>query len=537
MDPIKPALLLPEVTDVTKRWEGKHQYMDPEGSHIFVFVGSIDMPNLFYNKNLVDPNEFKSYWDVIKAKWRGKIVAVDPRQPGRPRVGARILYNLPDLGEKFLTRLFAEMDVALSRDDRQALDWLAVGKYALCLFCGNIEAARAQGLPVEEFETYRWKGNSGDLLRQQRFDRADESGAASQCRAGVHQLAVIAGRSSLVSKGHELGRSIGGIDARRYRQRSYSRAAATSRRNEVHHHGYAGTEQSRAGEQAFERDHQEIAANLVGKIASTRKLIDPFRHSRARGNPVLPSLPGFRVVPAFAGVARNDGMRKPSDQSVIATITNRMLDCVRALTVSSSPLAELFMPQPHGKRSGSARSKLLSKKAKVSYYTVGEFNFLSRVRKEVPRIKVKVVQGRGNELLVRIMTERRAGKYLADVARIGNTSPYALYQAKTLQPIAGAFILPEVKDESKWWSGKHQYIDAEGKYIFVPVGSVSVNMVGYNSELVAPAELELVLGSLAGAMARQDRRHRSARRRLRQERCAHGLLSSATGRRVFASAI
>ena len=106
LDPIKPALLLPEVTDVTKWWEGKHQYMDPEGSHIFVFVGSIDMPNLFYNKNLVDPNEFKSYWDAIKAKWRGKIVAVDPRQPGRPRVGARILYNLPDLGEKFLTRLF-----------------------------------------------------------------------------------------------------------------------------------------------------------------------------------------------------------------------------------------------------------------------------------------------------------------------------------------------------------------------------------------------------------------------------------------------
>jgi iron(III) transport system substrate-binding protein len=157
LDPIKPALLLPEVTDVTKWWEGKHHYMDPEGSHIFVFVGSVDMPNLFYNKNLVDPNEFKSYWDMIKTKWRGKIVAVDPRQAGRPRVGARILYNVPDLGDKFLTRLFTEMDVVLSREDRQALDWLAVGKYALCLFCGNIEAATAQGLPVAEFEVYRWR--------------------------------------------------------------------------------------------------------------------------------------------------------------------------------------------------------------------------------------------------------------------------------------------------------------------------------------------------------------------------------------------
>jgi len=157
LDPIKPALMLAEVVDADKWWEGKHHYMDPEGSHIFVFLGSVDMPNLFYNKNLVDPKEFKSYWDMVHAKWRGKIVALDPRQPGRQRVGGRFIYNIPELGEKFLTRLFTEMDVAFSRDDRQALDWLAVGKYALCLFCGNIETATAQGLPVGEFDVYRWK--------------------------------------------------------------------------------------------------------------------------------------------------------------------------------------------------------------------------------------------------------------------------------------------------------------------------------------------------------------------------------------------
>jgi iron(III) transport system substrate-binding protein len=133
--------------------------------------------------------------------------------------------------------------------------------------------------------------------------------------------------------------------------------------------------------------------------------------------------------------------------------------------------------------------KAAEQEGEVSYYTLGDFNFLSEFEKKFPRVKVKVVQGKGNELLVRIMTERRAGKYLADVARIGNTSPYSLHQAKVLQPIATAFILPEVKDESKWWSGKHQYIDTEGKYIFVPVGSVSVNMVAHNSELVSPAEL------------------------------------------------
>jgi iron(III) transport system substrate-binding protein len=157
LDPIKPALLLPEIVDQTKWWEGRHHYMDPDESYIFVFLGSVDLPNVYYNKHLVDPKEFKSYWDLAQSKWRGKIVALDPRQPGRQRVGARFLYNIPELGEKFLRRLFTEMDVALSREDRQALDWLAVGKYSLCLFCGNADAAKSQGLPVEEFDVYRWK--------------------------------------------------------------------------------------------------------------------------------------------------------------------------------------------------------------------------------------------------------------------------------------------------------------------------------------------------------------------------------------------
>ena len=95
--------------------------------------------------------------------------------------------------------------------------------------------------------------------------------------------------------------------------------------------------------------------------------------------------------------------------------------------------------------------KAAEQQGEVSYYTVGDYGFLAGFEKKFPRVKVKVVPGKGGDLLSRIMTERRAGKYLVDVARIGNTSPYALYQGKVLQPIASAFILPEVKDESKWW--------------------------------------------------------------------------------------
>ena len=133
----------------------------------------------------------------------------------------------------------------------------------------------------------------------------------------------------------------------------------------------------------------------------------------------------------------------------------------------------------------------------VSYYTLGDYGFVAEFEKKFPRLKVKVVPGRGNELLSRIMTERRAGKNLVDVARIGNTSPYALYQAQALQPIVSAFILPEVKDESKWWLGKHHYVDPEGKYIFVPVGSVSSNMLAHNTDLINASQLSSFLDLLS----------------------------------------
>jgi iron(III) transport system substrate-binding protein len=175
LDPIKPILILPEVADESKWWAGKHHYTDPENQYIFVFIGTVGMPNIYYNTKLVRSNELNSFWDLLNPKWKGKVLVMDPRQAGRQRLGGRIVYHIPELGPKFLTRLFAEADVALSRDDRQAMDWLAVGRYPLCLFCGGGAEARTQGLPIEEFETLGWKetpslssGSNGTLALMNR---------------------------------------------------------------------------------------------------------------------------------------------------------------------------------------------------------------------------------------------------------------------------------------------------------------------------------------------------------------------------------
>ncbi|NIO07261.1 MAG: hypothetical protein GTO40_04395, partial [Deltaproteobacteria bacterium] len=75
LEPIRPAFILPEVLDKSKWWRGEHRYIDPENSYIFAYTGNVGGGGIVhYNTNLVSPKEFKSYWDILEPKWKGKIV-------------------------------------------------------------------------------------------------------------------------------------------------------------------------------------------------------------------------------------------------------------------------------------------------------------------------------------------------------------------------------------------------------------------------------------------------------------------------------
>ncbi len=157
LEPIRSALILPEVVDESKWWEGRHHYIDPENKYIFVFVGSASGSYVSYNSKLVNSLEFNSYWDLVQSRWKGKILSKDPKVSGSQRIGIRMFYYTRELGPEFLRRLYSEMDVVLTQEIRQATDWLANGKFAICFFCSDIRKARQQGLPVDEFITGQWK--------------------------------------------------------------------------------------------------------------------------------------------------------------------------------------------------------------------------------------------------------------------------------------------------------------------------------------------------------------------------------------------
>jgi iron(III) transport system substrate-binding protein len=114
-------------------------------------------------------------------------------------------------------------------------------------------------------------------------------------------------------------------------------------------------------------------------------------------------------------------------------------------------------------------------------------DILAAFTKEFPFIKPITVTGRVGDLTQRILAERRAGKYLADLYSgvMGGAAFYDFYRTGVLDPIKSTFILPEVTDEPRWLGGKHHYVDP-GSYIILYEGTPAGTSIYYNTESVKP---------------------------------------------------
>ena len=80
------------------RFGGKHRYLDPDGKYVFAYLANASYAQLYYNTNLINPKEFTSYYDLLKPKWHGKIVALDPRSKTEIGGTMQFLYYNPELG-------------------------------------------------------------------------------------------------------------------------------------------------------------------------------------------------------------------------------------------------------------------------------------------------------------------------------------------------------------------------------------------------------------------------------------------------------
>lgn len=110
-------------------------------------------------------------------------------------------------------------------------------------------------------------------------------------------------------------------------------------------------------------------------------------------------------------------------------------------------------------------------------------------------INVESTTGSTRDLVSRVLAERQAGRYTVDFILGGPTTLVGrLIPSGVLDPAAEAFILPEVKDESLWYQGRHHYADPDRRFIFSHAGSAEAydGRGNFNTDLVTQEDIDSV---------------------------------------------
>jgi iron(III) transport system substrate-binding protein len=152
LEPIAPLMLLPEVSDAKNWWAG-HLWADNAKKYIYSFTAYVT-ETVWYNSNLVKPEEITSYDQLLDPKWKGKIAILDPRTPGSGESTWGFLWKIK--GENYLRKLAAQ-DMMVGRNLRQLAEAVTRGKAALSMgvsYYTYLPFVKA-GLPVKPFPAFK----------------------------------------------------------------------------------------------------------------------------------------------------------------------------------------------------------------------------------------------------------------------------------------------------------------------------------------------------------------------------------------------
>jgi iron(III) transport system substrate-binding protein len=165
LEAVEPLMLLPEVKN-TKQWWGGHIWSDNAKKFVYSSLAH-QSESLWYNPQVVGPEDVRSYDDFLDGKWQNKIGLLDPRTPGS---GASLWSYIREIkGEEYLKRLVAQK-LVINRDQRLLAENLARGKISFVMGLGYYSYAPflKAGLPVQPLPTLKEgtyiSGGSGHLV-------------------------------------------------------------------------------------------------------------------------------------------------------------------------------------------------------------------------------------------------------------------------------------------------------------------------------------------------------------------------------------
>jgi ABC-type Fe3+ transport system substrate-binding protein len=175
---VKDSLIGEKILDASNWREGAIPFRDPDGKYALALTTHIT-PMLAINTDMVKDGEVNGWQDLVNPKWKGKIVADDPRVAGG---ASYMVSNLRDtFGDDFVKKLYVGNKVTVSGDTDQAVTGLSKGEYAIGISMKPIDVNDLidQGLPLKVItagDAKQVKTDSGGILAM--FNHAPHPNAA-----------------------------------------------------------------------------------------------------------------------------------------------------------------------------------------------------------------------------------------------------------------------------------------------------------------------------------------------------------------------
>jgi iron(III) transport system substrate-binding protein len=129
-DPVRPAIVLPEVKD---GWEGGFERgfaLVKDRALCYGFV-AVRGGGVTINTDMVKEDQVRGLKDMLDPRWKGKLLLPDVRVMGDafwPMTAARL-----NMGDDIIKKLFVDQEPVLSRDSRQVAEFMVRGRYPIAL--------------------------------------------------------------------------------------------------------------------------------------------------------------------------------------------------------------------------------------------------------------------------------------------------------------------------------------------------------------------------------------------------------------------
>jgi iron(III) transport system substrate-binding protein len=131
LDPIRPMLIRPEITDDVNWLNGfEWAYMDSARQYVRAFATFL-IYSIHVNRDVVSEAELSKAEDLLNPRFKRRISFNEPRESGTGNSAALALMRV--IGADGLRTLLREQEIAVTRDLRQQIEWLVRGQYPIAL--------------------------------------------------------------------------------------------------------------------------------------------------------------------------------------------------------------------------------------------------------------------------------------------------------------------------------------------------------------------------------------------------------------------